>query len=584
MSLKLPSMGIQNTHRLITDVFGGYDHHLKIADGSWYEQTNISTEHYPLFSPRKPRGVVRQLTAPGGLIEKDALCYVDNRTLFVNDHPTAINDLAAGEKQLVSMGAYVCIWPDKVYYNTEDPTDYGSMEADWQYTGDVTYTPCRIDGTVYESVYVGEEEPETSVELWISTAGGSRVAMQYSASYEGWVELATVYTRLDFTTQGQIPRVLAAYDGVEISGSSYDDVNGDKLLQAVGGEEASENDWIVVVGLLGERIVKSGESIRIRRTVPDMDFVCEAQNRLWGCFYGNDGTQNLNEIYCCALGDFKNWRQYQGLSTDSWTASVGSDGPWTGAVNYLGKPVFFKENRIHEVFIYSAGAHELREIVCRGVQKGSHKSLRVVNETLYYKSRSDVCAWQDGFPVTVSEALGQEKYYAAVAGAFGQRYYLSMRDGAGQWHLFVYDLKTGLWCREDDLHALEFAAVDDELFAVDAETGELLALNGTLGTPEEAVTWAAETGIQAYEYPDHKYISRYNIRLQMAENAEATVYLQYDSDGTWHESGHVEKKGIGTVTLPIRPRRCDHLRFRIAGEGDVKILSIARILEMGSDV
>lgn len=92
------------------------------------------------------------------------------------------------------------------------------------------------------------------------------------------------------------------------------------------------------------------------RTAPDMDFVCQCGNRLWGCRYGNDGEKNINELYCCALGDFKNWNQYLGLSTDSWRASVGSDGVWTGAVNYLGSPVFFKENCIHRISVSSSGA------------------------------------------------------------------------------------------------------------------------------------------------------------------------------------------------------------------------------------
>ena len=41
--------------------------------------------------------------------------------------------------------------------------------------------------------------------------------------------------------------------------------------------------------------------------------------------------------------------------------------------------------------------------------------------------------------------------------------------------------------------------------------------------------------------------------------------------------------GIGTVMVPIRPRRCDHLQMKITGIGDVQILSIARELEIGSD-
>ena len=578
----------QSTTRRMTDVFLGLDARMKVRDGAMNSTKNLTTERYPLLATRKKRGLVSALTAPGGLIEKDALAYVDNGKLFYNGAETALTGLSAGEKQLVSMGAYICIFPDKLYYNTENPLDYGSMEASYTSSAgsSVAFAPCHADGTLYEHVQVGATEPSSSsVDLWISTAGGTSVAMSWSASYGGWVELDTVYTRISFASQGAIPALFAEGDGVTIAGTegTAEVCNGEKILYAVGGAEGIEADWVVVVGLLGASVTQTS-SVTITRTVPTMDFVCEAQNRLWGCFYGNSGGQNINEIYCCALGDFKNWNQFRGLSTDSWAASVGSDGQWTGAVNYLGSPVFFKEGRIHQVGISAVGAHTIQETVCRGVQKGSHKSLIVVNETLYYKSRVDVCAWQGGFPVGVSDALGDGKYYDAAAGAFGGRYFLSMRDGGNVWSLFVYDADKGLWCREDALHVLQFAKVDDELYAIDADENKLLALNGTQGAPEVSLSWEAVTGVIGYEYPDRKYISRFDIRLRMDGNAGAAVFIEYDSNGVWIDSGIIARSGLGTVMLPIRPRRCDHLKIKIAGTGAAEILSIAKILELGSDV
>ena len=117
-----------------------------------------------------------------------------------------------------------------------------------------------------------------------------------------------------------------------------------------------------MVGLLTAAEEAQSDTITITRTLPDMDYVCECQNRLWGCYYGLSGGKVINAIYCCARGDFKNWRQYMGLATDSWTASVGSDGQWTGAANYLGHPCFFKEERIHTVTVSSEGAHQIQDV------------------------------------------------------------------------------------------------------------------------------------------------------------------------------------------------------------------------------
>jgi len=207
----------------------------------------------------------------------------------------------------------------------------------------------------------------------------------------------------------------------------------------------------------------------------------------------------------------------------------------------------------------------------------------VVNEVLYYKAREGVCAYDGSFPSAVGEALGDVRYHSAVGGGCGGKYYLSMQDGANAWHLFCYDTAKGLWHREDDLHALCFTQMDGELYAIDAETKQLLALHGSQGTPETAVKWAAETGLIGYTTVEQKYVSRFNLRMLLPRGSRADMYIQYDSDGVWHHCGHMEGVGTKSFLLPVRPRRCDHFRLRIEGEGEVRVYSFAKILETGSD-
>ena len=579
-----PSVRARATSRMMTDTFLGYNHKLKIGDGEWYDTQNLTTQYYPLFSPRTPRGrLTNTFTNLHGIIAKDALYWVDNGTLYANGYATGLTGLQTQRPtQLVSMGAYICVFPDAKYLNTMDLTDYGSMGAVWNYEGSVTYSMCHQDGTIYDNVTKSAAEPANPVSgaVWIDTTSGS--VKEYSVYTETWVVIETVYTRVDFTTNGQVTQAFKEYDGVNITGM-YEDatssLNGSKILYAVGTE--SGQDYIVIIGIQ-ETARTQTDTIRIERKVPEMDYVCEAQNRLWGCFYGNDGAQNINEVYCCALGDFRNWEQYLGVSTDSWRASRGSDGPWTGCVNYNGTPTFFKENIIHPVSVSPVGAHQIGDIPARGVQEGSWRSLAVVGETLYYKSRTGIMAYQGGIPAEVGQALGDVLYYEAAAGVYGHRYVVSMRDGANNWNLFVYDTSQGLWMREDELHAEGFAWWGDELYAW-ADNG-ITALNGTEGTQESAVEWEAETGMQYYSYPDRKYVSRYDIRLSMARGSRVQIFLEYDSSGLWQYMGEVRVPEAGTSVVPVRPRRCDHMRMRLEGRGEVKIYSIARILETGSDV
>ncbi len=573
-----PYLRPTNRRRLVTDRFLGLDRRPGLPEGAFREMENLSGAAFPMLATRPRRGLVRTIANPGGILAKDALITLEDGTLCLNGSPTPLTGVSPGEKQLVSMGARVLVFPDKLYYNAADPGDYGSLEADWSFTGTVEYALCDRDGQLWEDPVISDEEPAAPDNglLWLD---GERLC-RWSAAQLCWVEVESVYTRLRFSTMGQIPRLFSPLDGVNISGAGFDGLNGDKILYALGGGE-DQRDWIVLAGRVDAAVSRENETVRITRSLPAMDYVCECRNRLWGCRYGLEGGRAVNEIYASALGDPKNFRQYLGLSTDSWTASVGSDGPWTGAIGYLGSPCFFKEDRIHTVTVSASGAHRLDETACRGVQRGSARSLCLVGETLYYKARDAVCAWQGGFPQNVGEALGEEPRGGAVGGCADGRYYLSL-SGPGGWSLLVYDPALGLWHREDGLRVSAFAALEGELYALEQGTGRLLALKGTAGTREGAFGWMAETGPLRYTAPDRQYLSRYDLCLELQSPGRLEVWLSYD-DGPWERAAALDPCPDGCVSLPIRPRRCDRLRMRLAGRGDMRLLSLTRVLERGSD-
>ena len=577
--VKLPRLNIPNQSKDITDTFYGYKHRLKIGAGEFYDTLNLTTRDFPMLSTRRRRGMVQKLNEPQGMLAKSKLCWVDGGTLYYDGAATPITGLSAGHKQMVSMGAYVVIFPDKVYYNTVDPADYGSMEFSRKLTATTSYALCSVTGAELE-YYTGDAAPEGPYngQYWYDTAHNS--LKMYSSSQEEWVTVVTVFTKISFANLGfALTDYFKEHDGVNISGTAYpEELDGTKALYAVG------EDYIVLVGLIDTRNYTPGTAnITLSREVPDLDYVCECQNRLWGCYYGSKDGKVLNEIYCCALGDFKNWRVYMGLSTDSWTASVGSDGPWTGAINYLGYPTFFKEDRIHRVTVSSIGAHSIVETPARGVQNGSSGSLAIVNEILFYKSRADVVAYQGGFPDGVSDALGDESYSEAVGGCFGMFYFISMKDSAGKLHLFVYDSTNRLWIREDDLQLTDMARLDDSLYALAAD-GVIWDLAGAVGEKETRLPWMAQSGILYYQTPNKQYTSRYDIMLSAPAGTKLEIFIQYDSNGIWRYSGGMTFKGLNAITFPVRPRRCNHMEIRLQGEGDVKIYSISRILEQGSDV
>ena len=218
---------------------------------------------------------------------------------------------------------------------------------------------------------------------------------------------------------------------------------------------------------------------------------------------------------------------------------------------------------------------------CRGVQKGSWRSLAIVNEVLYYKSRRDVCAYDGSLPVSVSAQLGDVMYSDAVAGAYGTKYYIAMHSEYDQ-RLFVYDTAKGIWHRETELEPVAFARLDDSLLALAGS--RIIDLNGLLGEQDEGVVrWHATSGLIGYDLIDQQYISRFTFRMKLGKGATCKLEIQYDSDGIWVNQGTVSAVGTNSFMLPVIPRRCDHFMIRLSGKGDVKIYSMTKIIEGGSD-
>lgn len=579
----LPKLNIINTSRDMVDVFGGYNHNLRIGSNEFYDMKNMTSDYYPVLSPRDKRGYVTSDFCTG-IISKDALCYTNSSGAFVKNGRPNYMELTSDQKQLVSMGAYVIILPDKKWYNTANDT---CGNIDESVTVDsVELSLCDINAVGYDAepsltppTLNKDQEEGKEKAYWVDTSSSPHVLKQYSAEDEYWMSVPTTYIKISCK---EIGSKFDLYDGIEISGI------GEELEKTIGTTViwAKGDDYIVVPGMLDSTSVADG-SITIKREMPDMDFVVESGNRLWGCKYGiaEDGTP-INEIYASKLGDFKNWKCFMGISTDSYAASCGTDGPFTGAITHLGYPLFFKEHCVHKVYGNYPANYQIQTTECRGVEQGSHRSLAIVNETLFYKSRSGICAYDGSLPVEVSVALGEEVYHDAVAGALGNKYYVAMRDTKSNAHMFVYDVAKGLWHKEDYLYPEIMCEHKGDLyFAYDYYIGKMHSDGQDFDyTDESLLPWSITSGVMGLDSPDRKFVSRLNIRMSLDVGATATLYAEYDSSGTWENIGTLIGKNLQTFTIPIIPRRCDHFRLMIDGRGNAKIYSITKTTEGGSDV
>ena len=582
--MRLPRLSSVLQRRESINVFGGYDHNPRTAAGSFYGMENLTGEHFPVLSPRAARQKYVSAADFGGMISKRVLCYVDGTELVVGSSRVEMG-LSKGKKMLVSMGAYIIIMPDRKYINTENLSDLGDIDNSVTSDTGAVFTLCREDGSTLDNIVPSREPLINMTEslCWLDMSHEPYELMQYYAAQGMWMPIKT-YVKI--YAEG-IGKGFSQGDGVVIGGTE------DGVLAGVSGNHTVVRaglDYLIVDGFfvpdgISENtvitaLVSVSVPVTVSRKMPMMDHITERGNRLWGCRYGKSANgEPVNEIYVSKAGDFKNWNSFSGSSSDSYVMSVGSDGEFTGAFAYGDCTVFFKEDCIHKVYGQFPSEFRSVDTVCEGVELGSSGSIASVGGVLYYKSRSGIMAYNGSLPVSVSSALGSSDFKNAVAVSHEGRYYVSMEgDGGG---IFVYTPERGFWHRQDGKAADGLASHGGSLY---------VALDGVIQTSgegepfEEKVHWMCESGLIGTDSPERLYISRLSVRLKLDAGALAVFSVEYDSSGVWERVGAVNGTALASFNVPIRTKRCDHLRLRIDGEGDAKIFGIQKTLEEGSDI
>ena len=448
---------------------------------------------------------------------------------------------------------------------------------------ETTLTLCDIDGNAYSGVVVSATEP-TQEGYWLDTSSDKPVLQEWSVAQSTWVKVTSTYVKIEgiplIGIQPLYSSPLKKGDTANFNVEDLD-VGTDPLVVELlnsthylydAGSPTLGDPFMIVAGILpADTVTVNTGYAKIIRKPPVMDFIVEAQNRLWGCRY--DEANSINEIYASKLGDYRNWEVYQGLSTDSWRASRGTAAPFTGAITLGGYPLFFREESLEKVFPSSSGAHQIAVYPLDGVQKGSADSMVIIDERLYYKSRLGVCVYGGTLPVHIDAEFGEWRFTNASAGRQEKKYVVSMDRADGERLCAVYDTNTGDWHMESTAFSGLAVTWNDTLYYT--ERGKIYQFDG--GSPD-GIEWFAESDDLTMELPEHKWITYVRIRFKLDLKAECRVYAAYD-DEEWERKAGLHGNHMGTREVTIWPRRCDHFKLRLEGTGGCEIQSISYRVE-----
>lgn len=506
----------------VQTAFMGIDLRKAACDGAICWMKNMCGDEYPLASVRKRRKNICAFSDKiYGLYAHDTLiCAVGTKLKKLKDGTWSdICDIEASEKQFATLGDYLIILPDKKYfrYSTEE---FGELEATWNGTASFE------DGT-----YAGEE------------AEGCRIV--------------TSDTKFPFKVG----------DAVTIEGAANESNNQTIIIREISDDGKSlgfyENSFITA----------TGESLTLTRTVPDMDYICENENRLWGC--------KGNTIFASKLGDPFNWNVFDGLASDSYALDIGSSGDFTACFSYLGYPIFFKEDHIYKMYGSKPSNYQLMSSATLGVMKGAHGSLAVAGEILYYLSKAGVMAYSGGIPQNISERLRDRHYSNAVAGSDGTKYYISVLDNSAEkYELLCYDTTAKEWYREDEVNARGIACLDG--LNIITEDGKLFEVDSKEPN-EEVILSELEFADFIEESPNKKTTSKLLIRVELEEDAELSVKMSFDSVN-YILVKTLTASGKRSYYLPILVRRCDRFRVKFEGKGTWRLYSLTREFSEGSSM
>lgn len=608
------NLNILQNGRQMLRAFGGINETYGCSEAEESRALNFSSRGYPALQTRAPRRKTREVKDVNGMYHLNGLLVCRGTTLEYTPDDSETREgavvlehaLTNDRKALTGMGTKVLIWPDKKAFDTETG-ELSELGAVWEIgEAGMTVTPCDTEGKTYTPGSVGETEPEAPEDGQLFLKGDPEtpygmdsVLLKYSTKNKKWQEIMLQSLRIhcpglgaamkenDTVTLSGVPQrvcdALAKGLNGEISISTLD---GDDIITALALPEKSDRyygSWTVLRSgtawqSLDGKVTENEAAdapVKAERRVPDLDFVTEQGNRVWGC------SRKENSIYACALGDPTNWYSYRGIASDSYAVSVGSDGAFTGAASCLSYILFFKENCIHKLYGSKPSDYQMSSVRCRGVAAKAAGSLCVIAETLYYLSPDGVMAWSGSLPAKVSGALDTGKLTAAdwaMGGQLDARYYLYLHrraDGDGSGRLLVYDTEKGLW-HEESPAGTEMVSTGQQLYLWD---GSALWAAGsdreTEGEEEANLRFEAVTGDIGMSVPDDKYISRVTLRLDALAHTVVTVAVSYDG-GAWETVGSCAvTQERQRVNLPFVPRRHDLMRLKFSGTGQMTLRSMA---------
>lgn len=452
--------------------------------------------------PNQIRHNKRDVIAFGGLNLTHATNegeFADSKCITTSGYPwlQTAADMAGGEGEFVTYADEVFVWDGDVY--TVQGTKLYKNDTE---IGDVT-SGLKQMAVVNTKLVIYPDK------VYVDMTDDTMHSLIKESHY--WT--TNTVTHNSVTANG-IGNYFAAGDVVDVTGTGME---GKRIVVLT-----SETNTLTFADNSITLDNPSGR-VTVESSVPELDFICSSGNRLWG-LCNEDRT-----IYVSSLGDPTSFFDYTGEG-GSWSVAVGSEGDFTGICAFGGSVLAWKENLLHKILGSYPSEYYTVDYPIYGVQKGSDKSLVVINNVLYYKGTYGVYQYGGNRPINISDKLGNGIYTNAVASGDADNYYIGMADPAGEYHLYVYDIKRGLWIKRYDRRMVSSAASNMTAYFISADQfgNNVLFTVSENDRADRNTEWLAEMTEVTESTFNRKGYTKLLVRLDMADYSELKIYAKED--------------------------------------------------------
>ncbi|MBE6716739.1 MAG: hypothetical protein E7573_07450 [Ruminococcaceae bacterium] len=606
-----------------TDVFTGIKATGRISEGKFRDMVNISFDEFPCMRTRRKRAIWTGRTS----LESGAVDYnggehiyygkgileavsVAGKFLFCSEKYLYVDgkrlgdielDRSVEKRSIIGFGRNLLVLPEGVYieFSDDGKYKYTDMHSEIVFS-DVSVSFCN---SAYEDVTVKNKYLPPLVpsvgDTYIRKENGEMYLWEYTSGGT-WEKNGRLYVNIRAEGIGE-----GFYVGEKIS------IADDIFSAEKGSVVDASDDRITVDIILDEASSEHGE-LKFRKYFPLMDFAVEHNNRIWGCRYGEDIDGNfVNEIYACAPGNPLKWYCYEGTSMDSFAATLGCSGEFTGACVLGNDVLFFKEDYLIRVSGDSPATFSVQTVPFQGVEKGSSKSIVRIADRLFYKGREGICVFDGSSQMVISRSLGDGKFSDVIAGAVNGKYYAAMTDGNGKRSIYVFDSAVSYWSKEncadiryminmggclffveltervDDYANLYRFVLWDEKKKNDAPDilGAFLENSDHVYVSEDSVSWFVETGeIGENTLPERQILRSILITASLVDESDIKIFILPEGETEWISLGIISSARNGAFSVPVNTPPCHSYIIRIEGQGECMIHSIVRRSEITSEV